>query len=108
MAFVGGGWRSGQAGDVTGGASTATTTSINPTTDARGKTIVLTCTGTGYVAGSVIYAGFNPLATVFVNATTVRCDAFPTTPDNGQAGVINVSVRKPTEALSGTRPFTAT
>ena len=65
-------------------------------------------TGTGFTAQSQIYAGFNPVATIFDSATQLHSDSFNTTPDNGQAGVINVSVRKPGEALSGTKPFTAT
>lgn len=108
MSFVGHGWRSGQASDITGAASTATVTTIAPTTFARGTTITLTVTGTGFTAQSVIFAGFNPVATIFDSATQLRCTRFPTTPDNGQAGVINVSVRKqPSEVLSGSRPFTA-
>jgi hypothetical protein len=56
----------------------------------------------------VIYAGLNPCPTVFVSATSLRCDQFNTTPDNGAAGVINVGVRNPGQVISGTRPFTAT
>lgn len=109
MSFVGGGWRSGVAGDITGAVSTATVTSLSPTTAPRGGgTIVLTVTGTGFVVGTLVYAGFNPTMTVFVNATTLRCDGFNPMPDNGAAGTINVGVAKPGEALSGTRPFTAT
>jgi hypothetical protein len=108
MSFVGHGWRSGQASDVSGGASTATVSAIAPTTDARKKTITLTVTGTGFTAQSRIYSAFNPVATTFDSATQLRCTSFNTTPDNGQAGVINVSVRNPSEALSGSRPFTAT
>jgi len=109
MSFVGHGWRSGQAGDVTGAASTATVSGISPTTFARRNTITLTVTGTGFTAQSRIYAGFNQVATTFDSATQLRCTSFNTTPDNGQAGVIPVSVRKqPSEALSGSQPFTAT
>lgn len=107
MSFVGGGWRSGQAGDITGAAATPTVTTIAPTTDARKKSITLTVTGTGFVAGSVIYAGYNPCATIYDSATQLRCTSFNTTPDNGQAGVINVGVRNPGQVISGTKPFTA-
>ena len=107
MAYVGGGWRSGQASDITGGASTATVTTIAPTTYARGNSITLTVTGTGFTNLSQIYAGYNPVATIFDSATQLRCTSFVTTPDNGQAGVMNVGVRKPGEVISGTRPFTA-
>ena len=107
MAFVGGGWRSGQASDVSGGAATPTVSSIAPTTDARKKNITLTVTGTGFTAQSVIYADYNPCATTFDSATQLRCTSFNTTPDNGQAGVINVGVRNPSQVISGTRPFTA-
>jgi len=108
MSYVGGGWRSGQASDNTGAASTATVTTISPTTFIRGRSITMTVTGTGFTPTSIIYAGFNPCATVFDSATQVHCDSFNTTPDNGQAGTINVGVRKPGEVISGTRPFTAT
>lgn len=108
MSFVGGGWRSGQASDISGGASTATVGSIAPTTFARGNVITLTVTGTGFTAQSIIYAGFNPCNTIFDSATQLRCTSFPTTPDSGQAGTINVSVRNSGQQLSGTRPFTAT
>jgi hypothetical protein len=108
VAFVGHAWRSGQAGDITGSASTATVSGIAPTTYQVGRSITLTVTGTGFVAGSIIYAGFNPCATTFDSATQLRCTSFNTTPDNGQAGTINVGVRNPGQAISGTRPFTAT
>jgi hypothetical protein len=108
MSDVGHGWRSGQAGDITGSASTATVSGIAPTTFARRNSITLTVTGTGFVAGSVIYAGFNPCTTTFDSATQLRCTSFNTTPDSGQAGTINVSVRNPGQQLSGSQPFTAT
>lgn len=108
MSFVGHAWRSGQAGDITGGASTATVSSISPTTFARKNVITLTVTGTGFTAQSVIYSGFNPCATIFDSATQLRCTSFNTTPDNGQAGTINISVRNSGQQLSGSRPFTAT
>jgi IPT/TIG domain-containing protein len=108
MAFVGGGWRSGQASDITGAASTATVTVISPTTYIRGRTITMTVTGTGFTPTSIIYAGYNPCATTYDSATQLRCTSFNTTPDNGQAGVMNVGVRKPGEVISGTQPFTAT
>jgi IPT/TIG domain len=108
MSFVGHGWRSGMPGDVTGGASTATVTSITPSTDAVGKTITLTVTGTGFVPQSVIYSDYNPCSTTYDSATQLRCTSFRTTPDNGHPGVINVSVRNPGELVSGSRPFTAT
>lgn len=109
MSWVGHGWRSGQAGDITGGASTATVSSINPTTGARGNVITLTVTGTGFTSASVIYSAFNPQTTVFDSATQLRCLTFSTTPNSGAAGVMPISVRKqPTELLSGSQPFTAT
>jgi hypothetical protein len=109
MSYVGGGWRSGSAGDVTGAASTATVGSINPTTGARSQTITLTVTGTGFVAGSQIYAGYAPVATIFDSATQLRCTSFNTTPDSGAAGNIPIAVRKqPSEALSNSVNFAAT
>ena len=109
MAFVGGGWRSGQASDTsTGAVSTATVTTIAPTTFARKNSITLTVTGTGFSAQSVIHSDNSPVATIFDSATQVRCTSFNTTPDSGAAGVIKVGVRKqPSERLSGTRDFTA-
>jgi len=107
MAFVGGGWRSGQASDITGSASTATVTSINPTSGARKQVITLTVTGTGFTNLSIVYAGYNPCATTFVSATSLTCQ-LNTTPDNGAAGTIPIGVRKPGEVISGTQPFTAT
>jgi len=108
VSFVGGGWRSGQAGDITGVASTATVTTLNPTTAARKQVITLTVTGTGFVNGAVVYAAFNPCATTFVSATSLTCQ-LNTTPDNGAAGAIPISVRnRSSEALSGSQNFTAT
>jgi len=108
MSFVGHAWRSGGAGDITGGASTATTTTIAPTTYARKNTITLTVTGTGFTAQSVIYAGFNPCATTFDSATQLRCTSFNTTPDSGNAGPIAISVRNAGQQLSNAQTFTAT
>jgi hypothetical protein len=109
MSHVGHGWRSGQAADITGAASTCTTTAINPTTAPRGGgPIVLTVSGTGFTAGTVIYANYSPQVTVFVNASTLRCDKFSPLTDNGLAGVIVVGARKGTEALSNVQNFTAT
>jgi len=108
VSFVGHGWRSGAAGDITGGASTATVTTIAPTTYAIKNIITLTVTGTGFTAQSLIYSGFNPCATIFDSATQLRCTTFSTTPDNGLAGTINVSVRNSGQQLSGSKPFTAT
>lgn len=106
--YVGGGWRSGHAGDNTGSAATPTVSAIAPTTAPRKQTITLTVTGTGFTNQTKIYSAFNPVSTVFDSATQVRCLNFNTTPDNGQAGVINVGVRNPSQVISGTRPFTAT
>ena len=81
MSYVGGGWREGRATDVVGGASTATLSSISPTTDTKGKVISLTANGSGFVNGAQIYAGYNPEPTVFVSSSQLRCDAFPTSPE---------------------------
>lgn len=109
MSFVGHGWRSGQASDTTGGAAaTATVSGVAPTTFIRKTTITLTVTGTNFVAGSVIYANYSPIATVFDSATQLRCTSFNTTPDNGLAGTIPIGVRNPGQALSPTVNFTAT
>ena len=111
MSFVGHAWRSGSATDSsvnTGAASTATVSGIAPTTFARKNSITLTVTGTGFTNQTVIYANYNAVATTFDSATQLRCTSFNTTPDNGQAGTINVGVVKPGEKLSATRPFTAT
>ena len=97
MAYVGGGWRSGQATDPevnTGAASTATVSGIAPTTFARKNSITLTVTGTGFTNQTKLFANFNPIATTFDSATQLRCTSFNTTPDNGQAGTINVGVRQ--------------
>lgn len=111
MSFVGGGWRSGQATDPgvnTGAASTATVTTLAPTTFARGNSITLTLTGTGFTSATVIYANYNSCATTFDSATQLRCTSFSTTLDSGGAGTINVGVVKPGEKISATRPFTVT
>lgn len=111
MSFVGHGWRSGSATDSTvntGAASTATVTSIAPTTFARKNKITLTVTGTGFTAATVIYADYSPCTTIFDSATQLRCTNFNTTPDSGAAGTILVGVVKPGEKMSATRPFTAT
>lgn len=108
MSFIGHSWRTGQATDITGAAATPTVTTISPTTFARKNTITLTVTGTGFVSGSVIYANYNPCATIFDSATQLRCTSFNTTPDNGLAGTINVAVRNPGQVLCASKPFTAT
>ena len=111
MAYVGGGWRSGQATDPavnTGAASTATVTTLAPTTFLRGQSITLTVTGTGFTAATQLYGNFNPLATTYDSATQLRCTSFNTALDSGGAGTINVGVVKPGEKLSATRPFTVT
>ena len=69
---------------------------------------LLTVTGTGFVAGSVIYANYSPLPTTFVNATSVTTTAFNPRPDSGGAGPIPVGVVKPGEKISNTVNFTAT
>jgi hypothetical protein len=108
MSFVGHGWRTGGAGDITGGATTATVASLSTPTDARKKVITQTVTGTNYDATCVIYANYSPLPTTFLSATQVRTTAFNTTPDSGGAGTIPVGVRKGSLALSNTINFTAT
>jgi len=67
-----------------------------------------TLTGTGFTSATKLYADYSPIATTFDSATQLRCTSFNTTPDNGQAGTINVGVVKPGEKLSATKPFTAT
>ena len=110
MTFTGHAWASGKASDTTGGAAaTATADSLNPSTaNRKGGTVVLTVTGTNFVSGSTIYANYAPVATVFVNATTLRCDKFNPMPDSGAAGTIPIGVRNPGQALSATINFTAT
>jgi hypothetical protein len=110
VSFSGHGWTSGKASDTTGGsAATATVSSLStPTASRKAAPIVQTVTGTNYVAGSIIYANYAPVATVYVDATHVRCDKFNPMPDNGQAGTIPVGVRNPGQALSATTNFTAT
>ena len=111
MAYVGGGWRSGQATDPavnTGAASTATVTTVAPNTFIRGSNITITVTGTGFTAATKLYGNFNPLATIFDSATQLRCTSFNTTPDSGGAGTINIGVVKPGEKISGTKPFNTT
>lgn len=112
MSFVGHGWRSGQATDpavANGAASTATVSGVAPTTFIRGSSITLTVTGTGFVAGSVIYANYNPVATTYDSATQLRCTSFNTSPDSGGVGIIPIGVKKQaSEKLSNTVNFTAT
>jgi hypothetical protein len=109
MSFVGHGWRSGQASDTaTGSNSTATVGSLSPTTAARRSTINLTVTGTGFAAGAVVYIGYSPCNTVFVNATTLRVDNFYVMTDSGNAGTLPVGVRKSGEKLSNTVNLTVT
>lgn len=108
MSFVGGGWRSGQAADITGSAATPTVTGIAPTTYIRGNSITLTVTGTGFDAQSVIYTDYSPCATTYDSPTQLRCTSFNTTPDTGAAGTIAVSVRNAGQQLSASRPFTVT
>ena len=109
MSFVGHGWRSGQASDTTGGAAaTATVSGVAPTSFIRKQSIMLTVTGTNFVAGSVIYANYAPIATTYDSATQLRCTSFNTTPDSGAAGAIPIGVRNPGQKLSATVNFTAT
>ena len=107
MAFVGGAWRSGQAGDIAGAAATCTTGSLSTPSGARKQVITQTVTGTGYDSTCVIYANYAPLPTTFLSATQVRTTAFNTTPDSGAPGTIPIGVRKGTQALSNTVNFTA-
>jgi hypothetical protein len=66
-------------------------------------------TGTGFVAGAVVYAAYGPTKTNFVNATTLTVDNFNPKPDHGAAGVIPIGVKnRPTEKVSATINFTAT
>jgi hypothetical protein len=82
---------------------------VAPTTFIRGTNITLTVTGTGFTAASVIYASYEPVATVFDSATQLRCTSFWTTPGDGAAGAIPIGVKKqPSEKLSNTVNFTAT
>lgn len=108
MSFVGHGYRSGQAADIAGAASTCTTSSLTPSSGARRQTISLTVTGTGFTNQCVIYANYAPVATTFSSATQLICPRFNTTPDSGNAGPIPIGVRKGNEALSNTTNFTAT
>jgi hypothetical protein len=111
MSFGGHGWRTGTATDAavnTGAASTATVTTVAPTTFARKNSITLTLTGTGFTAQTVIYADYGPVPTTFDSATQLRCVGFNTTPDSGAAGTIKVGVVKPGEKISNTQNFTAT
>lgn len=110
MSFVGKGWRSGQASETTSGAAaTATVGSLAPSTAARNAAaLVLTVTGTNFANGSIIYANYAPIATVFVSATTLRCDKFNPMPDSGVAGAIPIGVRNAGQRLSTTINFTAT
>ena len=109
MSFVGHGWRSGGAGDVTGGATTATVASLSPSSGPRSAGVItLTVTGTNFASGDVIYANYSPLPTTFLSATQLRTTAFSSVPDSGAAGTIPVGVRKGALALSNTVNFTAT
>lgn len=112
MSWPGKAWRSGQATDPavnTGANSTATVSTLAPTTFVRKNSITLTVTGTGFSAASVIYANYGPVATIFDSATQLRCTSFNTTPDSGAAGTIPIGVKKqPSEKLSNTINFTAT
>src|SRR5262245_50678472 len=103
MSFVGHGWRSGQSGDYTGSASSATVTSITaPTSRARRSVAQLLLNGTGFVSGAVIIADNNPVATTFVSATQLRCDSFVVNPDNGSATSMVLKARNPSQQLTGT------
>lgn len=111
MTFVGHGWRSGTATDAavnTGAASTATVSTLAPTTFARRNSITLTVTGTGFTAATKIVANYGPVATIYDSPTQLRCTGFNTTPDSGAAGTIPIGVVKPGEKLSNTVNFTAT
>jgi endonuclease YncB( thermonuclease family) len=110
MAFVGKGWRSGQSSDtVTGAVSTATVSSLNPSTaDRKSGVQTLTVTGTGYASGDTIYVNYGAVPTTFLSATQLRTTAFNPMPDSGTAGTIPVGVRKTGQRLSPTLNFTAT
>jgi hypothetical protein len=107
VSFVGGGWRSGQAGDITGAAATCTTTGLIPASGARKQVISLTVQGTGFDSTCVIHSNYSPVPTTFSSATQLICPSFNTTPDSGAAGTIPVGVRKGAQALSNTTNFTA-
>src|SRR5215471_12836768 len=94
MSFVGGGWRSGAAGDITGAASTATVTGLAPTTAARNSVITLTVNGTGFTNTTIVYAGYNPLPTTYVSATQLQVVGWTVNKDDGTTGVVPISARK--------------
>jgi autotransporter-associated beta strand protein len=49
-------------------------TSISPTKVQNGATVGITVTGSGFRAGSTIYAGGGSCAATFVSSTSLRCD----------------------------------
>jgi hypothetical protein len=106
MTFVGHGWRSGQAADITGPVATCAVGGLIPSAGAKGQKIMLTVQGTGFDTTCVIHANYAPVPTTFSSATQLICPSFNTTPDSGTT--ISVGVRKGTEALSNTINFTAT
>jgi IPT/TIG domain len=108
MAFVGHGWRSGQASDITGPAPTCTVSGLLPSAGARKQMISLTVQGTGFDTTCVIHSNYAPVSTTFSSATQLICPSFNTTPDSGLAGAIPVQVRKGSESLSNMVEFTAT
>src|SRR5262245_40280952 len=102
-AFVGHGWRDAAPGELGNGPSTATVTSLSPTTGTVNTPVTVTITGTGFTSSTVVQAvGGSALPTVFVNATTLRVDNFTPVTE----GVYHVGVAKPGELLSNTRDFT--
>lgn len=87
-------------------ASTATLTSITPTTTVLGVPVAqLDCTGTGFAAGAVIMRDGVPLATTVVTAgTVVRTTAFLPTP----VGTFNIRVQNPGQLPTNARTMTVT
>jgi len=87
--------------------STATLTSITPSSAVRSDTPIaqLDCTGTGFTAGARIFRDGVPLATTVVTAGTVlRTTVFIPSPP----GTINVRVQNDGQLPTAPRVFTVT
>jgi hypothetical protein len=87
--------------------STATLTSITPSTGVQSQSPIaqLDCTGTGFTAGARIFRDGVPLATSVVTAGTVlRTNVFIPSPP----GTINVRVQNDGQLPTNARVFTVT
>ena len=85
--------------------SSATVTGLNPTTAPASGGVTVEVNGTAFTASTVVVIAGSAVQTTYVSATKVTTNFFAT---YANEGVVQVGVRKPSEQVSNTLPFTVT